>query len=253
MHYLRGRRIATALISGIVGGALGAAISVVVNNALIEISITPFFAAVFGAVLLLLGCLMVWRKVTEGSGAGSPLTRVLMLSFSALVLMSGAACFALEKDWCSRLTPRAKVPLYVMLAISLSFAVSFSLIDLLNLYTECGRSAARSSPLVSSPSQITLVLLGAVCMGSIFGYLFGIMDVEDDDAAHAKLRNEERASLPIGFGIGGFVGFLNPLLAVPTFDSRSFEYSSMNHELDIDDDEQGDDWAPPARAVQWSS
>ena len=38
---------------------MGAVISVVVNNALIEISITPFFAAVFGLVLVLLGALMI--------------------------------------------------------------------------------------------------------------------------------------------------------------------------------------------------
>ena len=74
------------LASAAVGGVFGAVISVVVNNALIEISITPFcarscpampsdhrpvdparaaVATVFGLVLVLLGGLMIWRKLWE--------------------------------------------------------------------------------------------------------------------------------------------------------------------------------------------
>jgi hypothetical protein len=238
--------------SGLGGGVLGAIISVVVNNALIEISITPFFAAVFGGVLLLLGCLMLWRKLTEASH-GAPLTRVLMLAFSSLVFVSGASCFVLEKDWCHSLSPRAKVPLYVALAVSLSFAVAFSLVDLLNLYSDCSMlTRSGGAPLVSTPSQILLVLGGAVLMGSTFGYLFGVMDVEDDDVFHNKLRNEERASLPIGFAIGGLVGLLNPLLVGSPFE----EYVSLRHGIDDSmDDDGGDsdgDWGPP-RKLQFAS
>ena len=74
------RRVATptSLASAAVGGVLGAVISVVVNNALIEISITPFFAAVFGLVLDLLGALMIWRKLWEEHQY--PLTRILVRS-----------------------------------------------------------------------------------------------------------------------------------------------------------------------------
>ena len=124
----RGRGRGCELLgSAAAGGLLGGAISVVVNNALIEISLTPFFAAVFGGVLLLLGSLMgtpaaaaarmptprlagpppnsahpptctaVWRKLWEEHER--PLTRYAVLAFSCLVLVSGAACFVLEKDW----------------------------------------------------------------------------------------------------------------------------------------------------------
>lgn len=51
-------------------------------------------------------------------------------------------------------------------------------------------------------------------MGASFGLMFGAMDVEDDpSASHVKLRNEERASLPIGLGLGGIVGAVNAVLA----------------------------------------
>ena len=200
---LLGRRVFTAstIASACVGGVFGAIISVVVNNALIEISITPFFASIFGLVLVLLGSLMIWRKLWEEHQY--PLTRILVLAFSTLVLCSGLSCFLLEKDWFKTISPRAKVPMYMMLGVSLCFAVSFSLVDLLNLYSDqCSSYASSGTPLVSSPPQIFLVLAGAVSMGAAFGLMFGAMDVEDDDASHRKLRTEERASLPIGFVLG---------------------------------------------------
>ena len=191
------------------GGVFGAVISVVVNNALIEISLTPFFASVFGCVLMLLGVLMCWRKLWEDHQ--HPLMRLLVLAFSGLVLLSAVSCFLLEKDWFRTIPPNAKVPLYMSLGVSLSFAVTFSLVDLLNLYSDHCRSRAVS--LVASSRQIGLVLLGAVAMGALFGFMFGAMDVEDDGAAHEKLRNEERASLPIGFALGAVVGGGSILLA----------------------------------------
>ena len=201
----------SSLASAAVGGVFGAIISVVVNNALIEISITPFFATVFGLVLVLLGGLMIWRKLWEEHQY--PLTRILVLAFSSLVLLSGISCFLLEKDWFKKIPANAKVPMYMMLGISLCFAVSFSLVDLLNLYADrCSSYASSGVPLVSSPAQIFLVLAGAVSMGAAFGLMFGAMDVEDDDATHRKLRTEERASLPVGFAVGGLVGCLNSLV-----------------------------------------
>ena len=134
----RGRgRGAELLGSAVGGGLLGGAISVVVNNALIEISLTPFFAAVFGGVLLLLGSLMgapsrprradraaptapapertrgtlsthawhlapfaVWRKLWEEHER--PLTRYAVLAFSCLVLVSGHPRMTLMVSSCIR-------------------------------------------------------------------------------------------------------------------------------------------------------
>ncbi|KAL3912003.1 MAG: hypothetical protein SGPRY_008486, partial [Prymnesium sp.] len=158
------------------GAVLGALISVVVNHALIEISLSPFFSVLFGLVLLLLGSLMTWRKLSEPSEPS--LSRLLVLGFSTLVFLSGCACFLLEKHWFKRITPKVKVPMYMMLGISLCFAISFTTVDLLNLLSD--RCGASSIPLITSSGQILIVLLGAVTMGAAFGLLFGFMEVEDD-------------------------------------------------------------------------
>ena len=190
------------------GGIIGGSISVIVNNALIEISLTPFFAAVLGIVLLLLGGLMMWRKLWEAHDA--PCMRVLVLCFSALVLLSGISCFLLEKNWFKTISPNAKIPMYMSLGVSLCFSVSFTAVDLLNAYHDRHSYDMRQRSLVSTPQQVGVVLAGAVTQGALFGLMFGAMDVED---APQKLRTEERASLPIGILIGGIVGGVNAVLA----------------------------------------
>ena len=189
------------------GGLIGGAISVVVNNALIEISLTPFFALLFGLVLLLLGSLMIWRKLWERHEVGC--TRALVLSFSGLVLVAGVSCFLLEKDWFRTIPPKAKVPMYMSLGVSLCFSITFTLVDLINAYYDRHSYDIRRRALVQTPQQVGVVLAGAVANGAVFGLMFGMMDVED---APQRLRTEERLSAPIGVVIGGIVGAVNAVL-----------------------------------------
>jgi uncharacterized membrane protein YozB (DUF420 family) len=199
--------------SALISAVLGAGISVVVNNALIEISLTPFFAALFGGVLLLLGALMLWRKLVDTHDP--PCLRCFVVLFSLLVLFSGFSCFLLEKDWFKTISPVTKIPLYMSIAISLSFALCFTLVDCLNAWHDRrGKYDLRQRSIVSSPEQVAVVLAGAISMGAAFGLMFGAFDVEDDpSSAHIRLRNEERASLPIGALIGGAVGVVNSALS----------------------------------------
>mgnify|MGYP004369653157 CR=1 FL=1 len=155
---------------------------------------------------------MLWRKIWDRQDA--PCTRVLVLAFSTLVLFSGVSCFLLEKDWFLRISPAAKIPMYISLGTSLSFAVTFTLVDLLNVFHDRQNYDRRGRSLVSTPQQVAVVLAGSVAMGASFGLMFGAMDVEDDVSRnHAKLRTEERASLPIGLVLGSVVGGVNAVLA----------------------------------------
>ena len=137
-------------------------------------------------------------------------TRVLVLSFSGLVLVAGASCFLLEKDWFKRIPPRAKVPLYVSLGVSLCFSITFTCVDLLNAYYDRNSYDLRRRALVQTPQQVGVVLAGAVANGAAFGFMFGMMDVED---APQRLRQEERLSAPIGVVLGACVGAFQMVIA----------------------------------------
>lgn len=129
--------ILSRLLLGMGFGALG---SLMVNCALVEISLSPLFAVAFGAqcpiyaqcpvalrspcptyvqcpfawailppgiLFLLSGDTVAWTVALEPGGGES---RVLLLGFAALVSTSGVLCFLLERDWSHGLSRGAKVP-----------------------------------------------------------------------------------------------------------------------------------------------
>ena len=101
--------------------------SLMVNCALVEVSLSPFFAAAFGMLFLVSGATVVWQVALEPAGGDN---RVLLLGFALLVTVSGVVCFLLERDWSHGLSAHAKVPLYALLGVSLSFSTHFTAIDL---------------------------------------------------------------------------------------------------------------------------
>ena len=233
MKSTRGWVFRLACCWAIGGGVIGGGISMVVNNALIEISLTPFFAVLFGFVLLLLGSLMIWRKLWEKHEKGC--TRVLVLGFSGLVLLAGISCFLLEKDWFRTIPPKAKVPMYMALGISLCFSITFTCVDLLNAWHDRHSYDMRRRALVQTPEQVGVVLAGAIANGAAFGLMFGMMDVED---APQRLRVEERLSAPIGIVIGGAVGAINAMLAYRAEASVGESIDLLRAEGLLDDDER---------------
>jgi hypothetical protein len=74
---------------------------------------------------------------------------------------------------------------YMVLGTSSCFAISFSVVDTVN--TGCCTPSEEDGAdrltraIVSSPSQIYAILSGSVAMGAVFGFMFGYLDVEDDD------------------------------------------------------------------------
>ena len=86
-----------------------------------------------------------------------PLTRILVLAFSTLVLCSGLSCFLLEKDWFKTIPPKAKVPMYMALGVSLCFSITFTCVDLLNAYHDRHSYDMRRRALVQTPQQVGVV------------------------------------------------------------------------------------------------
>jgi len=162
---------------------------------------------IFGISFLLLGAALIWRiiKTVEDT-----LSRNIFLGFSALVILSGIFCFVVEVSW-THLSVTAKIPLYACLGISLSFALTFSFTEMINLglCDKCCNTHFEDNPLISNRKQVIIIFSGAIFLGSIFGILFGSIDVEDDDSRRSKLKENLIWSIPIGAIIGGLISFLN--------------------------------------------
>jgi len=201
-------------ISGFVGVVLGIIISLIVNCTLVEISISAFFSLYFGILFIVVGAIILWRIFSQDeSSADTKSKRVPLAAFAVLIILSGMICFALERHWYVGLTPLMKVPLYTILGTSVAFALTFSVVDLVN-YVLGFLQVSIAKPFVESANQVYLVLTVALVMGGLFGLIFGVMDVEDEVSYQIRLAllREERYCYPVGAILGGIVGFANEYL-----------------------------------------
>mmetsp|Transcript_83714 Transcript_83714/g.240618 ORF Transcript_83714/g.240618 Transcript_83714/m.240618 type:complete len:233 (-) Transcript_83714:209-907(-) len=199
-------------ISGFVGVLLGVIISLIVNCTLVEISISGFFSLYFGVLFIIVGGIILWRIFSQesGDGMGSSANKQPLAAFGCLIILSGLICFTLEQQWYRGTSPILKVPLYMILGTSVAFALTFSVVDLVN-YVLGFLQVAVAKPFVESASQVYMVLATSLMMGAIFGFVFGVMDVEDEVSSQIRLAllREERYCYPVGAILGGAVGFAN--------------------------------------------
>ena len=117
--------------------------------------------------------------------------------------------------------------MYSLLGISLTFSLTFSIVDIINLYCIFCRSEHYPKPVIGSTAQMSLVLTASVLMGAIFGIVFGSMDVEDATHVHLALRKEQSRCMPIGAAIGALVGGLNQWI-LHREEQRFIEMTSSN-------------------------
>lgn len=223
------------IVSSLIGAVLGIVVSLIVNSTLVEISVSPFFSLYFGLLFLAVGSIIMWRL--HAVTASQPLTnaeanRKNQLQFFAwLIMVSGGLCFVLERHWFVGVPYLVKIPLYTLLGISVSFALTFALVDVLN-YAGGFVQMTYARPLVESQPQVFLVLTTSLIMGGLFGFIFGVMDVEDaaQYTIALALKKEEHMCYPIGIVLGGLAGFGNEILRI-----RGEEYSALQ-DTQFDDD-----------------
>lgn len=234
--------ICRALASTIGGVILGIIVSLIINCTLLEISLNVFFATYFGLLFIIVGAIILWRvkqqseRVSVGYGVQpephSEERRRQLTLFGCLILVSGFMCFLLEDPhWWFKLTTLTKVPFYSILGVSVSFALTFSVIDMVNYCVGCCQGNNLARPLVESQNQIYLILCVAFVMGGIFGCIFGFMDVPDQTLYRTRLLllKAEHTCYQIGAVLGGIAGFGNEYL-------RAIEVSYSPVSLEFDDD-----------------
>ena len=134
------------------------------------------------------------------------------MAFGGLIVFSGALCFVLEQNWFMHLGVYVKVPLYGILGISISYALTFAIVDLVNYLSSYVPYFTRTP--VDNSEQILAVMGFSVLMGGVFGVIFGVMDIEDEIKYHDKLSlmKEELYCYPIGASIGFLCGCINDYL-----------------------------------------
>jgi len=204
------KRVGKMVLSGLLSGLFGVLVAEVVANSLVEISITPVFSIVFGAAFFVLGIAILYRVLQSLTEQDK---RSIMVAFSILVFASSACSFLLERDWVP-LPAVAKIPMYAIVGLSRSVALTFSFTEFINMGVcdRCCRTDFENNPIIGTKKQIFLIFAGAIIMGSVLGVMFGVIDVENDDQLHKKFNENLILSLPLGFVLGAIVGVINQFM-----------------------------------------
>lgn len=203
------------LLSTIVGIILGIIVSATVNATLVEISLSPFFSTYFGLLFIVIGGLIFWKVYVtiipdEDHGVNK---RTCLLAFATLIIFSGIICFVLENDWFIGITSIVRVPIYTILGLSISFAIAFSLVDVVNYIS--GFIVSNDSPLmVSSKAQIIFVICSSLFIGIIFGFLFGLVEDSHEQIHYVNisLMKQKHYCYIIGVIVGALCGFGNEVI-----------------------------------------
>lgn len=216
-------------LAGAVGGVLGMMISFAVNCSLIEITLNGVFALYFGILFMIIGAL-VFQRIRSGDHPHP----IVLYTFAGMTFLSGLLCFLSETSWYMSYSAAVKVPLYVLLGVSICFALVFSLIDLINYFAGyCQGDSSR--PLVENETQVLLVALTSVALGSIFGFVFGMMDLEDTAIYLLRERfvKEQRVCYPLAACVGAVSSMVNFKLRQ---NSGEYRFDPISDDMLDDDD-----------------
>eukprot|EP01112_Ceratiomyxa_fruticulosa_P017730 TRINITY_DN5586_c0_g1_i1.p1 TRINITY_DN5586_c0_g1~~TRINITY_DN5586_c0_g1_i1.p1 ORF type:complete len:227 (-),score=5.14 TRINITY_DN5586_c0_g1_i1:272-952(-) len=196
--------IVYCFLSAFASSLYGMCVGIIVSNSLVEISNTVIFSIIFGVAFFLLGGAIMYRSLRS---IESKPNRTYLLIFSTLVIISGIFCFLLQQSWL-KFSYVVKIPMYASIGLSLSFAMAFLLVEILNvgLCDKCSGTDFQSTPVVGTKKQVLMIFAGSLIMGIIFGVLFGTIDVESKVQLFNKIII---LSLPIGASLGFVFGFTN--------------------------------------------
>lgn len=222
------------VVATAIGAGLGIFISMIVNFALIEISVSPLFSMYFGGLFGLVGCLILWRVISYETVESLPLKKLNLSIFAGMIIFSSFLCFLLDRRMFVGLETWMKVPLYTILGSAVSFAMTFAIVDITN-YIVGFLQVSVAKPIVESSEQVFLVLIISLVMGMDFGLTFGLLDVEDEDKFHVRmaLMRDEHYSCPVGILMGAIGGF-----GIEFYRQREDPYLSgySNIQSDFDED-----------------
>ena len=218
------------IVSTVMGSFLGLVVAFIVISTLVEISNSYVEALLFGVVLILLGCFIIWRTTLADELQPSTTYKAVICSFAALILVSGGFCFFLQGGWHRSLSPAEKTPIFFLLGTALSFSIIFGLGDIVNIcYAKC---IDDTIPIFHSTKQVFIVVGSAVLMGAVEGFVFGFTDAEDDKSLRRPYEDIKYVAVPLGCGIGAVVGFVNQLIRSSQLQESYHQVGETPHDDD---------------------
>lgn len=176
-------------------------------------------------IFIVIGVLILLRLKSMGPEDAYASRKPSLLIFSLLVIVSGLISISLlEHRWYQKFSPISKIPVYLLLGITLNFAIIFGFIDLINYLIGLFQSNY-SKTIVESQVQIIWVLMISVILGMIYGFIFGFLDVEDSKRFELQpnLIHEEYACVPFAAVIGFVGGLVNEYLRIRGIQHVSFK------------------------------
>ena len=152
-------------------------------------------------------------KMKESSSIKRSEHRCFVMTFALIVLLAAVFCVLLDKKWVHWISFEEKIPLYCIVGVALQVVLTFSFLDILNAFLgfvcrsqKDDKTKKRRVRVVTSPSQICLVLVVTVALGLVFGIVFGMYDVEDD-SSEIRWHKDNETTFPMGMIGGGLTGF----------------------------------------------
>jgi hypothetical protein len=82
----------------------------------------------------------------------------ILLSF--MIILTGIISLFLDRNWFLNLNYIYKIPIYTLLGISISFTLSFMIIDIINyICMNCRKESYHSKPVINNSNQVYIYIL----------------------------------------------------------------------------------------------
>ncbi|CAD8212431.1 unnamed protein product [Paramecium pentaurelia] len=223
------------VISGLIG-AIICLLSITIGNfILIEIRFNILFSAYFGLTFILTGVYILLKtKILMNNTINTQWTlkQKYLVCFASVIIASGLICFCLyfDQEWHKGLNFYTKIPLYVILGMSLSSTICYLTIDLINFFVGLTQKVQQRT-IVETPNQIISFIFISSLIGFLQGLLFSSLDIEDVENKNISfylIMFEELLLVPFIIVLGCIGGVFNEYLRLKGSHLQSYTFEPIN-------------------------
>jgi len=224
------------------GSIFAVIISYMVNYSLFLLTTYTLYSIGLGFLFIVVGSLILWQGLsqyfdTEAYAYGNPIaTRegfervsscILLCAFALYLTACGVICFMLEGDFARNMTPTVRVLVYACIGISMCFSMVFVSVDLATRISNiCRKPHTQQKPLAENGTYVKLLAVSACISGLYFGYMFGMIELENFNKSHVALAlmQQNYYCYPLGCFLGGLTALINRFLTLPDRFDRDIKH-----------------------------